>query len=629
MASGHDPVVTRRLAAILIADVVGYTRLMERDDTGTFSRLRTIRDEVVDPAIVSHGGRIVKTAGDGLLAEFPSALAALRTAVQVQREMARRNAGVAADERIDYRIGVNLGDIMVEAGDIAGDGVNVASRLEALAKPGGICVSGSVREQVHGTLDVGFDDIGEQQVKNIARPIRAWEVAIDGREAVRTARTRSWALPQWGWRWAGALILVAAAACAAVWLATTRNAMRTHAAPPMSLAVLPFHVIAEAGTAASPADRMTQDAIAALARGKRSAYVAPYALVAAYPAGGVDPRTVGRALDVRYVAETEVRVAGHGATVVTRLYDAGTAAQLAADTSEVSDAGDGTPFDGAAARAALQIRGELLSAERARARTASVDPDLDWLARTSVVMQTGNWSLQSIREALGIVDDVLKRDPGNVSALVRRFWLLNTLYEEDLRADRDALVAQMDEASLRAVTFDARDAEAWHARAIAFGWQGRWAEAEAALAEARRLDPVDPDYLEQRTHLLLITGQLDEVRTVVDQVVKRIGSPGERELRDLCWANVASGSAAAAIPYCAKASAFSDWWADDMYLAAAYAQAGQIDRAKEAAARLVKAKPDITIELLRNRRYSSHPDYRRYEEGELFAGLRKAGIPEK
>src|SRR5262245_5280614 len=176
---GAANIVTRRLAAILIADVVGYSRLMERDDTGTFARLRTIRDEVVDPAIVSHDGRIVKTAGDGFLAEFPSALAALRSSVQIQREMAKRNEGVAADDRIDYRIGINLGDVMADGSDIAGDGVNVASRLESLAEPGGICVSGSVREQVHGQTAVSFEDIGEQQVKNIARPIRVFRVVVD------------------------------------------------------------------------------------------------------------------------------------------------------------------------------------------------------------------------------------------------------------------------------------------------------------------------------------------------------------------------------------------------------------------------------------------------------------------
>ena len=224
---------------------------------------------------------------------------------------------------------------------------------------------------------------------------------------------------------------------------------------------------------------------------------------------------------------------------------------------------------------------------------------------------------------------MLKREPGNVTALVRRYWLLNGLYEEDLHADRNRLVGEMDSATSRAVAFDPRDAEAWHARAIAFGWQGRWAEAEEALAEARRLDPSNPDYLEQRTHLLLISGQLNEVKSIVDQVVKRTGSYSDREMRDLCWVNVAGGNHAAAVPFCARAAALSDWWADEMYLAAAYAQAGEIDKSREAAARLVKAQPDITIDLLRKRHYSSHPDYRRWEEGELFAGLRKAGVPEK
>ena len=181
--------VIRRLAAIVIADVVGYTRLMERDDTGTYARVRLIRDEVVDPAILSHGGRIVKTAGDGLVAEFTSALAALRASIQIQRQMQTRNASATTDERIDYRIGVNLGDIMVEGNDIAGDGVNVASRLEALAEPGGICVSAGVRENVHGQLDVEFVDGGEQRVKNIARPIRVFRVLLDG--AASGTNTRS------------------------------------------------------------------------------------------------------------------------------------------------------------------------------------------------------------------------------------------------------------------------------------------------------------------------------------------------------------------------------------------------------------------------------------------------------
>jgi len=618
--------VTRRLAAILIADVVGYTRLMERDDTGTFSRLRNMRDEVVDPAIVSHGGRIVKTAGDGLLAEFPSALAALRTSVQIQQEMAKRNEGSAAGDRIDYRIGVNLGDIMVDGSDIAGDGVNVASRLEALAEPGEICVSASVREQVHGQMPVSFQDIGEQRVKNIERPIRAFRVVLGGasprRRRAAKPNGRSLALG------VCALLVVLALAVGGWWLYGKTNVARG-AAPPMSIAVLPISVTGQDVAAPTLASRMTQDVISALARGKRSARVSAYALVSEYRGNEIDPRAVGRALNVRYVAEADIRLAAGTATVLTRLYDARTAEQLATDTSQVTETDASARDDQVVTRVALQITAALRTAERIRARNGPIDTDLDLVARTSVVLQAGNYSVPAMHEAIKLVDDVLKRDPANVSALVRRFWLLNNLYEEDLHVDRDWVVREMDRAKSQAVLFDVRDAEAWHARAIAFGWQGRFAEAEQALAEARRLDPGDPEYLEQRTHLLFITGQLDPIRPIVEEVARRTGSYSDREMRDLCWLNVAGGDHTAAIPFCAKAAALSDWWADDMYLAAAYAQAGRIDDAKAAAGRVVKAQPDITIDLLRKRRYSSHPDYRRWEENQLFAGLRKAGIPEK
>src|SRR6266581_2777297 len=185
--STANQTVTRRLAAILIADVVGFGRHMERDDAGTLARLREIREQLIDPKIAEHGGRVVKTAGDGMLLEFGSADAALRCAIDVQRAMSADNQSKMPDERIEFRIGINLGDIIIDGTDIAGDGVNVASRLEALAKPGGICVSAAVREQVHGSLDVGFDDIGEPQVKNIMRPIRVYSVDLKTATPARTS----------------------------------------------------------------------------------------------------------------------------------------------------------------------------------------------------------------------------------------------------------------------------------------------------------------------------------------------------------------------------------------------------------------------------------------------------------
>src|SRR5215472_7400841 len=172
MNSGQREQVERRLAAILAADVAGYSRLMEADEEGTLAALRAIRRELGDPKIAAHRGRIVKTTGDGMLVEFASVVDAVRYAVEVQRAMAERNTDIPSAKRIEFRIGIHQGDVIVEDGDIFGDGVNLAARLEGLAEPGGICVSGRVHDDVAGKLDVGFEDMGEQQVKNISRPVR-------------------------------------------------------------------------------------------------------------------------------------------------------------------------------------------------------------------------------------------------------------------------------------------------------------------------------------------------------------------------------------------------------------------------------------------------------------------------
>ena len=167
----------RRLAAILAADVAGYSRLIGADESGTLRALKAIRAELIDPTIAAHNGRLVKTTGDGLLVEFGSVVDALGCATEVQARMADRNANVPTEARIEFRIGINVGDIVVEDGDIFGDGVNVAARLEALATPGGICVSARVQEDAAGKLDLAFEDMGEQALKNIARPVRAYRVA--------------------------------------------------------------------------------------------------------------------------------------------------------------------------------------------------------------------------------------------------------------------------------------------------------------------------------------------------------------------------------------------------------------------------------------------------------------------
>ncbi len=176
--------VQRRLAAILVADVVGYSRLMEADEEGTRVRLRSLHSELIDPRIAADGGRIVKTTGDGILVEFPSAVDAVRNALAIQTAMPGRDANLPEDRRIVFRVGINVGDVIIEGDDIHGDGVNVAARLEAMCEPGSVYVSGSVFEQVTGKLDAAFDDLGEQKVKNIKRPVRVYQVRMVGTGAV-------------------------------------------------------------------------------------------------------------------------------------------------------------------------------------------------------------------------------------------------------------------------------------------------------------------------------------------------------------------------------------------------------------------------------------------------------------
>jgi adenylate cyclase len=289
---------TRRLAAILAADVAGYSRLMGADEEGTLDRLKVLRRELADPKIKEHRGRIVKTTGDGLLVEFGSVVDAVRCAVDVQREMAERNTAVAAERRIEFRIGINLGDIIKDRGDIHGDGVNVAARLEALAEPGGICVSRVVRDQVRDKLDFGFDDRGEQQVKNIARPVRIFDVRIAGEKAT--------AAPD----------------------PPTRASLPLPDKP--SISVLPFTNMSGDPEQEYFADGMVEDIITGLSRIKWLFVIARNSTFV-YKGKPIDVKQVGRELGVRYVLEGSVRKSGNRVRVTGQLIDTASATHVWAE----------------------------------------------------------------------------------------------------------------------------------------------------------------------------------------------------------------------------------------------------------------------------------------------------------
>jgi adenylate cyclase len=282
----------RKLVAILAADIAGYSRLVGLDEEGTLARLRSLRREVIDPTIAAHRGRTVKTTGDGMLVEFGSVVDAVRCAVVVQRKTSQREAELPPDRRIAFRIGVNLGDIVVEDGDIFGDGVNIAARLEGIAEPGGICLSAAVYEQVRGKIELDFADLGEQSLRNIARPVHAYRAVLD-----KTASVEPKALPL---------------------------------PDKPSIAVLPFQNMSGDPEQEYFADGMVDEIITALSR-IRWLFVIARNSTFTYKGHAVDVKRVGRELGVRYVLEGSVRKSGNRVRIATQLIEADNGVHIWAD----------------------------------------------------------------------------------------------------------------------------------------------------------------------------------------------------------------------------------------------------------------------------------------------------------
>jgi adenylate cyclase len=299
----------RRLSAILAADVVGYSRLMERDEADTFQRLRAHRQELYEPEIERHRGRIFKLMGDGLLAEFGSVVDAVACAVALQRGMAERNTGIPAERRIDVRIGVNLGDVIIEGEDRHGEGVNIAARLEQLAEPGGICISQHAYDQVETKLSLGYSDLGQHRLKNIAKPVRVYRVDVAG-AGIRRRLSAKWR-PRLG-AVAGGLIVLAIIGGAVAWYRTRGPADPVLALPKgPSIAVLPLTNTSREPSDAYFSDGLTEDIITALTRFSDLFVIARYS-TSQFRGDSIDPLDAGRKLGAHYVLKGSVRRAeGH------------------------------------------------------------------------------------------------------------------------------------------------------------------------------------------------------------------------------------------------------------------------------------------------------------------------------
>jgi len=514
---------TRRLAAILAADVAGYSRLIGVDESGTLNRLRSIRAEVVDPSIAQYRGRIVKTTGDGLLVEFASVVDALLCATEIQNTMTEGSAGITAEKRIEFRMGINVGDVVVENDDIFGDGVNVAARLEGLADPGGICVSARVQEDAAGKLDLTFEDLGEQRLKNIARPVRVYRVRLTTME--RTA--------------------------------SSVEIAPTLALPDKpSIAVLPFSNMSGDPEQEYFVDGMVEEITTAISR-------LPWLFVIArnssFAYKGISPdlRQVGRELGVRYVLEGSVRKAGNRVRITGQLIDTMTGAHIWADR-----------FDGALDDI-FELQDQVASSVVGAIEPKLPQSEIDRTARKPIesldaydlylraLAQVHRYTEESVREAVALLKRALAIDPSYAPAAAMIGWcrgwqrlqgwgpFSDAEVAEAVRLaihaieagkdDPDALWMAANTVSFfagdhntaadaidRALTLNPNSAYAWHASAFASYRQNRSASAIEAFRRAMRLSPLDPlGHIFSRAELLPSTLSRGDTR-------RRLNGPIDR-----------------------------------------------------------------------------------------------------
>ncbi len=629
----------RRLAAIVSADVVGYSLLMGRDDSATLAGLKAHRRELIDPKIAEYGGRIVKTTGDGLLLEFASVVDAVRCAVDVQRGMAERNADVPPEQRIDLRIGINVGDIIIDGDDIFGDGVNVAARLQTLAEAGGICVSRVVRDQVLDKLSFAFEDLGAQEVKNIVRPVEVYRVDLGSGSPQTSGRSRArWQrlMRRSGGQWLAAGVVALSIVGLMLWALPQfwRTAAPAPTPRPILFAILPF-----AAARDNPADEQFADAFTndlTMAIGRKTERVVAHSLAITYKGKAIDPRAVGRELNVLYLIEGEVRRDGERIIVNVQVIDAGNATQLWSDRLEIDQPAREQDQGALVGRLTGGIVNAVVGAEERRAsRPIGRDASARDMANHADAVwhwQQGPNSLKRLLEARRLYDQALQLDPNLVGAMNGRGYTLWGELLLDLHADHDRLVQEMDEVSTRSIYAGSNNVGTWHVRAQALLWQWRWEAALEANEKARRLDPFEVWLLNQHAELMIDTGQPAEAFALVDKAVAldSHNAPGlGYALLLRCWAYLALGRYDDAIAACEKSVAQDDWWSGHAYLVAAYALKGETAKAAAEKITLLKQQPGVSIADLKAQRVSNNPTYLQQTETHLYAGLRKAGIPEQ
>jgi adenylate cyclase len=580
---------TRRLAAILAADVAGYSRLMGADEEGTHERLKAHRRELVDRKISEHSGRIVKTTGDGILVEFASVVDAVRCAAEVQRAMIDREAGMPEDRRIRFRIGINLGDVIVEESDIFGDGVNVAARLEGLAEPGGICLGGSAHEQVRDKLDLAFEDMGEQQVKNIARPVRVYRVRLGTAGSTpKVEGTPALALPD-----------------------------------KPSIAVLPFTNMSNDPEQEFFADGIAEDVITALSR-YPSLFVIARNSCFSYKGQSHDVRRFGRELGVRYVLEGSLRKAGNRIRVTAQLIEAETGNDVWAERYDRDLADIFAVQDEITEAVTIAIAPAIADAEQQRAMRKPPGSLDAWAA-----YQRGLWHLgKATREHHALAEKFFRQsidlDPdfaggyrGLADARGFVFGSYQTLDLAEGLNSREILAR-------RAVELDSADAEARSALANVLAGRGDY---QGGLVEAKRALAMTPNLSIAHGALgfvLTFSGQPKEGLASLETAIRLDphGSQVAVKMNQVAIAQYYSGDYDAAVETARQViRSYPDYPLTYRWLAAALGQLGRTEEAREALEKAIAVAPASFDVYVRNRVPWMRPE----GHAHMVEGLRKAG----
>jgi adenylate cyclase len=594
---------TRRLAAIFAADVVGYSRLMGADEEGTHERFKAHLVELVDPKIREHHGRIVKTTGDGVLAEFASVVDAVRCAGEIQRAMADRDLDLAEERRLRFRIGVNLGDVIADGGDIYGDGVNIAARLEGLAAPGGICVSGTVRDHIGDRLPYTFEDMGEQNVKNIVRPVRVYAVHPEGTAGIPNTSASS-----------------------------TTSSPPPAAAPRLSIVVLPFANLSNDPEQQYFADGITEDLTTDLSRIPNS-FVISRNTAFTYRNKPIDTKQLGRELGVRYVLEGSVRRSGNRVRVTVQLIDAETDAHVWAERFDRDTSDLFALQDEITSRIAIALNTTLITAEAAR---PTENPDArDYIFRARVA----GWkppSRDKYADQISLLEHALAIDPCSAEA---RSLLASALMSRVISGLADSATADIKRAEGlvgQVLAESPRNPLAHFAKGQVLRAQRRFEEAIPEYETAIAFNRNWVGALHPLGQCKLFIGSIEETIPIEEQAIRL--SPRDPELLGVWYSQIGlvhllQSRTDEAILWQEKARVAMPERPDvHANLSSAYALRGEIERAAAELAEARRLSGDgryTSISRLKAVGYFGVPKIRALFEATYFAGLRKAGMPEE